>query len=211
MSSDSSANDRASNDQAGRDTGSPAALSGVLDRLLDQTEGEDCVTLDDVFKAFSGRLYGPLMLIPSLALVTPLGGIPGMPIAIAILLVLVAGQRVLGMDRPWVPKRLRDKPISRDKLEKAFRKLRPLTRAIDKVVRPRLAFLVYGPMERVLALAILAVGLSVPVFGLVPMAAIIPGAAAVLLSLAITARDGVLVLLAAAIIGTGAFAMNGWI
>lgn len=189
---------------------SQSALSGVLDCLLEHTEGDETVTLDDVFKAFSGRLYGPLLLLPSIALVTPLGAIPGMPIAIAVLLVLVAGQRVLGRETPWIPKRLRKKPIERDKLKNAFSKLRPLTKAIDAVVGPRLTVLVAGPMEQVLAMAIVAVGLSVPVFGLVPMAAIIPGAAAVLLSLAITARDGVLVLLSIAIIGGGAYAMNGW-
>lgn len=191
-------------------TRSPSPLSGVLDCLLEHTDGDDAVALNDVFKSFSGRLYGPLMLIPSLALVTPLGAIPGMPIAVAALLVLVAGQRVIGRETPWVPNRLKEKPIERAKLKDAFEKMRPLTNAIDTVVSPRLNFLVAGPMERVLALAIVAVGLSVPVFGLVPMAAIIPGAAAVLLSLAITARDGVLVLLSIAIIGGGAYAMNGW-
>lgn len=187
------------------------SLSGVIDRLLDQTSGQDRVSLDSVFEAFSGRLYGPLLLIPSLALLTPLGGVPLMPIAIAIVLVLVAGQRVLGLEKPWVPRRMREKEIAREKLESAFKKLRPIAKAVDTLIRPRLTVLVDGPMERVIALAIVGVGLSVPVFGLVPLAAMIPGAAAVLLSLAITARDGLLVLLAAAVIGGGAFAMNGWI
>lgn len=150
------------------------------------------------------------MLVPSLALLTPLGGIPLMPIAIAVVLVLVAGQRVLGLEEPWVPRRMREKEISREKLAAAFKKLRPVAKAVDKVIRPRLSFLVVGAMERVIALAIVLVGVSVPVFGLVPLAAMIPGAAAVLLCLAITGRDGVLVLLAFAVIGGGAFAMNGW-
>lgn len=188
----------------------PASLSGVIDRLLEDTDEQDKVSLDSVFKAFSGRLYGPLMLIPSLALLTPLGGIPLMPIAIAIVLVLVAGQRVLGLEEPCVPKRMREKEIERQKMVGAFKKIRPVAKFIDTLIRPRLTVLVQGPMERFIALAIVLVGLSVPVFGLVPLAAMIPGAAAVLLSLAVTARDGVLVLLAIAVIGGGAYAMNGW-
>lgn len=194
----------------GEETDSPASLSGVIDRLLEKTDGQDKVSLDCVFQAFSGRLYGPLMLLPSLALLTPLGGIPLMPIAIAIVLVLVAGQRVLGLEEPWVPRRMREKEIDREKMVGAFKKIRPVAKFVDTLIRPRLAVLVQGPMERVIALAIVLVGLSVPVFGLVPLAAMIPGAAAVLLSLAVTARDGVLVLLAAAVIGGGAYAMNGW-
>lgn len=193
------------------DADSPPSLSGVIEHLLEETADQERVSLDSVFGAFSGRLYGPLMLIPSLALLTPLGGIPLMPIAIAVVLVLVAGQRVLGMEKPWVPKGMREKEISREKMVSAFKKLRPIAKFVDTLIRQRLAFLVVGPMERVIAMAIVAVGLSVPVFGLVPLAAMIPGAAAVLLCLAITARDGVLVLLAAAVIVGGAFAMNGWI
>ncbi len=189
-----------------------APLEGVLDRLLERTEGEESVGLKDVFDAFSGRLYGPLMLIPSLILLTPLGGIPGMPIVVAILLVLVAGQRVLGLTRPWLPKRLVEGTVKRKKLESAFGKLRPWAKRVDAVLRPRLTVLVEGPMERVIALMIVAVGLSVPVFGLVPMAAAIPGLAAVLLSLAITGRDGLLVIASWVVIAGGvgvAFSMNG--
>jgi hypothetical protein len=200
-----------SDEAANESSDAPSTLCGVIDRLLDKTEDQDSVTLDDVFSAFSGRLYGPLMLIPSLALLTPLGGIPLMPIAIAILLVVVAGQRVLGLEKPWVPKRMREKQIARKKLDSAFKKLRPVAKVVDKVIRPRLSVLVEGVMERVIALAIVLVGLSVPVFGLVPLAAMIPGAAAVLLCLAIIGRDGILVLLAFAVIVGGAFAMNGWI
>lgn len=201
----------ASDEAANGTSDAPSTLCGVIDRLLDRTEAQDSVTLNDVFSAFSGRLYGPLMLIPSLALITPLGGIPLMPIAIAIVLVLVAGQRVLGLEEPWVPKRMREREIDRQKLEAAFKKLRPIAKAVDKVIRPRLSFLVRGPMERVIALVIVLVGLSVPVFGLVPLAAMIPGAAAVLLCLAITGRDGVPVVLAAAVIMAGAFALGGWL
>lgn len=191
------------NDDHRTESDSPAALRGVIEHLLDQTEGEDQVNLDDVFAAFSGRLYGPLLLVPSLVLVTPLGGIPGMPVIVALVLVLIAGQRVLGRSRPWLPRRIRERSVSREKLERAFSKLRPAAKVVDAVIRPRLAFLVEGMMERVLALAILAVGLSVPIFGFVPFAAAIPGLAAVLLSLAITGRDGLLVLASALVIAAG--------
>jgi hypothetical protein len=197
---------------AGDRGGGQAPLEGVLDRLLERTEGEESVGLKDVFGAFSGRLYGPLMLVPSLMLVTPLGGIPGMPIVVAVLLVLVAGQRVLGMSQPWIPKRFRERTVKREKLKAAFEKIRPWAERLDPLFSRRLTVLVEGPMERVIALMIVAVGLSVPVFGLVPMAAAIPGLAAVLLSLAVTARDGLLVLLSWVVIGAGVagmFWMNG--
>lgn len=80
--------DTAGADEKGGDRGGGESLSGVIDRLLDKTSDQERVWLDNVFEAFSGRLYGPLLLIPSLAL-------------LALLAAAVIGRRAFAMNG-WI-------------------------------------------------------------------------------------------------------------
>jgi hypothetical protein len=72
-----------------------------------------------------------------------------------------------------------------------MKKARPWTKIVDKVVKPRLEFLVHEPWLIVVALlAIVAAIITFPL-SLIPFAPIVPGLAVILVGLGITARDGV--------------------
>lgn len=179
-----------------RPSNGPERLTDVMDALASETEGRDRVRVSDAMDAFKERLFGPMLIVPGLVLLTPLGGVPLAPAAVGVLAALVAGQRVFGRDAPWVPGWLKRQGVRRELLVKAFEKARPWTRRIDKVIRHRLAVLVDGPAEWCAALLAAVLGASVPVVGIVPLAAILPGLGLVLIGLALVARDGVLMLAA---------------
>ncbi len=170
-------------------------LADVIDDIERQTRDLERVSVRNVLDAFQGRLFGPLLIIPALVLVTPLGGIPGMPILVSLLLLLIAGQRVAGKRRPWIPDRLGSRNISRDRLEGGLSRARPWAARLDRVIGPRLRVLVDGPMPHVIAVLVVLLAASMPVIGLVPFAVAAPGAAVLLLGLALTAKDGLLALL----------------
>ncbi|MBO6740781.1 MAG: exopolysaccharide biosynthesis protein [Phycisphaerales bacterium] len=177
-------------------TDNPHNLTEVLDALEDKTKDHDTVKVDDILDAFAGRLFGPLIIIPGLILLTPLGAVPMLPAVMGALVALIAAQRLVGMSKPWVPRRLRERGVQRDKMTNAFNKARPWTNRIDKLIKPRLTALTTGPAEYAVALLALLLGASVPVVGLIPFAAMVPGTALTLSGLALIARDGALMIAA---------------
>lgn len=183
----------------------PQNLTQVLDATEQSTEGKDPVRVGDILGAFETRLFGPLLIIPGLMLLTPLGAIPGAPAILGILVAFLTAQRLIGFQRPWVPKRLRNRGIDREKILRAFKRIRPWTQRVDKVIKPRLTALTTGRAEYSAIILALLLGATIPVVGLIPFAAALPGAGLTLIGLALTARDGLLMLAAFAFAAATAY------
>ena len=69
---------------------------------------------------------------------------------------------------------------------------------VDALVRPRLVFLTEAPFVQMVGLVCVAAALITYPLGLIPLGPLLPSLAVLLLGLALTARDGVVVLLALA-------------
>lgn len=184
-------------------------LTGVLEELESQTEDQDAVAVADLLDIFADRSFGPLLVVPALLGVTPLGMIPGVPTVLGLLVALVAAQRVVGLRRPWVPGILARRSIAREKLVSALDKGRRWSRRVDKLLKPRLGVLVEGPMEIVLGALALLVALLVPPLELVPFGAFVPFLTIIALGLAKVGRDGVLALVGIVLAG-GALGLVAW-
>lgn len=168
----------------------PKTLEGVIDRIEATTEGSERVAVRDILDAFANRLFGPLLAVPGLILVSPLGAIPGAPGLAAVLVVLVAGQLALGRDWPWMPRWISQRWVERERVIAGLDRARPVAQRVDRVIRPRYERLVSPPMPRVLAGLCMLLGVSLVPLGFIPFAVAIPGMAMMLLGLALIARDG---------------------
>jgi len=184
----------------------PKRLADLLDDLDAQIDGDDSIGVSDVLEAFGSRAFGPLLAIPALLALSPIGALPGAPIVFATLISLIAAQHLLGAGRLWLPKFVRERSIPKEKWEAAEKKLLPWAKRIDRVIRPRLEWIVQGPMDRVIAAASIVLALSMIPLGLIPFAVMAPAAALLAMGLALTARDGAL-----AIVGFGFAAGTGWL
>lgn len=167
-------------------------LEGVLTRLDHSTRECDEVSIGDALEAFGHRLFGPVVTVAGLLIMSPLGMIPGIPALFGLTVVLVAGQHAVGLDTPWLPSRLTRRRVSRDQLGHALGRLRPWTRRVDRFIRPRYPVLLRDPMPRVLAGVCVVLGLAVVPLEFVPFAAFGPGAAIAAIGLALVGRDGLL-------------------
>lgn len=186
-------------------------LSQVITGMVDAGEGEN-VSGDELLAAFGARAYGPLILIPSLLLVSPLSAIPGFSSVMGMCIALLAGQLVLGRERPWLPGFILRGSVPRRRLVAAAPILCRVAKWVDALIRPRLHALTREPLRRVLGLACLGIGLVIPLMEVVPMASSTAGAATAVLALALTARDGLLAifaLLPAAAVMTAVFGVAG--
>lgn len=179
-------------------------LSGVLDRMR-EAEGDDDVTLGAIVDGLGDRGFGPLLLFPSLIAVLPTGAIPGMGPVTGTLIILFAGQMMLGAARPWVPARLRRVSFGRERFDSGMARAMGWAQKFDKVIRPRLQVLTSGAASKLIAALSVALGLAMFPLSLIPGGNAAAGAAVGLLAIGIVAKDGLVVAL-----GLAASLLAGW-
>ncbi|AJY47822.1 exopolysaccharide synthesis protein [Martelella endophytica] len=171
------------------------SLTGITREALKSADGQE-VSVNDMMKTFGATSFVPLLILPALLVVSPLGGVPGLSSLFGIMIVLIAAQRVLGRDNIWLPGFIRNRSIGSDKAESAMKKILPVTRFVDRYSRQRLTFLFRPPLVRLLPLACVLAGAGMPLFEIVPFASAFLGAAVVLMAYSMLTRDGIFALLA---------------
>jgi hypothetical protein len=180
-------------------------LHDLLRRLEDAAaEGEE-VMLGHILDAIGRRSFAPILLITSLLGLTPLGGVPGVPTTLGVIIVFVAAQIVLGFDRLWLPRILLNRKVKGATLKKGARFLKPAARFVDKIIRPRLTFLTDRPYSYVLALLCLVLALGAPPLEVVPLVDIPLWGAMAAFSLALVAHDGLLAIVAFVLTGLSVY------
>ncbi|RAK52297.1 exopolysaccharide biosynthesis protein [Phenylobacterium deserti] len=178
-------------------------LEDLLDQLDDLCQRQDPkITVGEIQEAIGVRSFGPLLLLAGLLGMTPVSAVPGVPSLIALITILIAGQLLIGRKSFWLPKKLLGLSVKNEKLGKSVKVARKPAKFVDRLVRPRLTYLTKGPAHWIVALACFLVAVCVPPLELLPLAAILPSFAIATFGLGLIARDGVLVVIAAAVTAT---------
>ncbi|UAB78530.1 exopolysaccharide biosynthesis protein [Erythrobacter sp. SCSIO 43205] len=175
------------------------SAEAVVDKLgeLGAEDGEVCV--DQVVETFGARGYGPMLLVPALLGASPLGGIPTVPSILALIIALIAGQMVVGRTHFWLPEFLSQRSVSGEKLQNARDALSKPAQVMDKLFHGRLEWATSDPMPRIASAIVMVLCAVIVPLELVPLAALLPFSAIAAFGLALTVRDGALMLLAIAI------------
>ncbi|SMF76964.1 Uncharacterized conserved protein [Tistlia consotensis] len=166
------------------------SLRGLVHRLVENTEGRT-VSLGQLLEAVGMQAFGPLLLVPSLIAALPvIGAIPGMSVATGTVIVLIAGQVLIGRREPWLPDRLTGFSFERQPLKKGIAWAEPKLARLDRFIRPCLGFMVRGPARYLAALvAILDAALFYPA-AFLPFAVEAPACALIVLAVGVTTADG---------------------
>ncbi|MEO0764556.1 MAG: exopolysaccharide biosynthesis protein [Pseudomonadota bacterium] len=181
------------------------AISDRLAQLVVDADG-DTVTLGWILGQLHERAFGLFLLILALPCCIPF--LYGIPQVVALPLMFVSAQMLLGRRVPWLPAKLSTRTVTRQGLDNLSRRSGAWLKRIEAVSRPRLTALTNKPLDRVVGLALVLFSASI----LVPLPGTntVPGFAVVLVAMGLLQRDGVLVLLGAALgtvwIGTLIFA-----
>ncbi len=169
-------------------------LSEVVDKMVEETEGDEKVSLRQLMATLDSRSYGPMLLIPAVLAAIPLvGGIPGVSILTGALIVIVAIQAVFGQSKPWLPSRLLQFSFPRERLVRGNKKIRPWVKRSESVIHSRLTYLTDPPYFQVIAVCCVLMGILFLPLALLPMAVLIPAIAVGFFSLGLMARDGYLI------------------
>jgi len=169
-------------------------LEAIMDTAREAVGGTE-TDLKTIVEAFGDRAFGPVMILCSLFLMTPIGAIPGLPAAFGLIIIVFALQLLFQREHPWMPDVLRKIKISDAKLEKTRKAVSPALRAIDNVIKSRLPWMTSGPAQILTALVSIILALTMIPLGVVPFGVLAPAFIIGLFGLGITARDGVLILL----------------
>ena len=182
-------------------------LQSILKKVDDAVENGE-TDLKTLIESFGNRAFGPILTLVGFFMMTPLGAIPGVPIAFAVIVITFAGQLLLARETPWMPEVLRKVKIQKTKVDKAHRFVRPVLAAVDGVLRLRFQVLAKGPAIIFAALISIILALTMFPLGAVPFGVVIPGFLIGLFGLGIMARDGIVMALAFILSGGAAFLLT---
>lgn len=146
--------------------------------------------------AFGERSFGPLLIILAFLDIVPVGSIPGVPTLIALTCVLLGGQLALGHEHVWLPQWAQRRSMRADKLAKGAQKLESVAERMDRLFKGRLERFTTDWWQRLAGVAVILLCLTVPPLELLPLATTVPMLAIASIGLALTVRDGLLLLIA---------------
>lgn len=176
-------------------------LEQLLNLIAQAARKQERVTVSTVVEVAGTRSFGTLLLLVGLILVSPLSGIPGMATTMAILVLLIAVQLLLGRRHFWLPQWLLLRSVKPYPVLRAVALLRRPARFLDRWIRPRLTFLVHRTGTYVIALVCTIIALAMPTMELIPFSATTAGVPLTFFGLALFAQDGVVALIALALAG----------
>lgn len=124
-------------------TDEPNTLGGVLDRLASMTDREE-ISLGEIVERLGHHSFAAVMLGFALVSTSPASAIPGVTTAVALIVFLLIAQMLVGRDSMWLPGFIVDRRIQADKLVGATKWLRSPVTHVERLLRPRIAF-VFSP------------------------------------------------------------------
>lgn len=174
-----------------------ADLEQLLNRIREAAHDNEQVSLHGIREELGKRSFGPLLLLAGLITAAPvIGDIPGVPTLMAIFVLLIAGQLLIGRKHIWLPHWLADRSVSQAKVEKTLKWTQRPARFVDRLLRPRLTKFVHGAGTYAIAIVCLIIAISMPPMEIVPFTANGAGLALTAFGLALIANDGLIALLA---------------
>lgn len=165
-------------------------ISRRLAKLGEDAEGET-VTLDWILGQLNERAFGLFLLVLALPCCIPF--LYGVPQIVALPLMFISVQILMGRDMPWLPGKLGARSVSTEALRNLSRRADPWLVRAEAVSRPRLEALTRRPLDRFVGLALVVFSASILVP--IPGTNTVPGFAVVVVAIGLLQRDGILAIL----------------
>lgn len=173
-------------------------LSQLLEDLKTSFK-QDTISVGQILDAFHERGFGFFLFIFALPMALPLPVPPGINILLASPLLLMTAQQALGRHTIWLPNKIKQRSLSREKFNNMIDKAGPMMKRLEIIVRPRLGFITQGAFSHVIGILgfIMALSICIPL----PLTNTVPSLGIALMAIGVLLRDG-LAVLAGALIGS---------
>lgn len=175
----------------------PRSLEELIDSVEAEARKRPQLSVDDVLDAIGRRSFSPLILLPGLIMVAPIiGDIPGVPVLMGGIVILVAGQILLRHDHVWLPRFMLARSLSSGNVIKTMGWMRRPAQFVDRWCKPRMRWAVRHAAVYVIATVCILIAAATPIMEFVPFSANLAGIAISALGLALFAEDGYIALAA---------------
>lgn len=180
-------------------------LEAVLNEIDQPASRQQRISVGQIIDVVGERAFSPLILAPGLIMLAPgLGDIPGVPVLMGLIVILVVVQMLLRRRYMWFPGWLRRRSAKGSTVHKTVGWLRKPARFVDRWSRPRYTWALHHAGFIVIAVCCIAVAAATPLMEVVPFSANLAGVVITAFGVALVARDGLIALLAMALaVGTG--------
>lgn len=172
------------------------SLSFTLLKAVRPRSTSPGILINDLLRDLGEKSFGWAMLLFSLINLLPLP--PGTTLLTALPLILIAGQMALGFEQLQLPKMIGRREVQRESLRRVVHKMRPISRRIERIIRPRMPWVFYPRNERLIGLWLLLVAFAL--FLPLPLSGWFPAISLLVSGFGLIERDG-LVLVIGAIMG----------
>ena len=167
-------------------------VTRLLRRLADDG-GDAGLTLHEIRDRLDERAYGLLILLLSIPCLVP--GLYGVPQIVGLIVILLAGQMLVGREEPWLPRWFLNLRCKGAWLKAMADFAESKLGWIDRLSRPRLRRFADGPGEKLAAVFMILATLTI----VMPLTNTIPSVALALLSVGLIQRDGLFVIAGCAV------------
>jgi len=175
------------------ETGKLAPRRGLIAALEAAAEAapDDGLTLGAFSGALGERAFGVILFAIAIPVCMPF--LYGVPQIVALPMIAIALQMAAGRSEPWMPERFRDRVLTKNSLMRTARWARRWFGWVEALARPRLMFMTGRRSERIVGglFVVFCASILVPL----PLSNTIPGIAIVLMSIGLSMRDGLAVLI----------------
>jgi len=170
------------------------SITDLIDRVSTASDG-DQTSVAQIVSALGATSFLPNMMIPALAVVSPLSGVPLFSSICGLTIALVAIQMLFQRDHIWLPDFVMRKHLQTQKVQKATDWMRKPAGFLDRITKERLRLLVRRPFLWITQAICLICGLVMPFLELVPFTSSLMGVVVCLFAFGMLARDGLFTLL----------------
>jgi hypothetical protein len=159
-------------------------LSAILTAIA-KGQDRERISIADLLHALEHRAIGALMFIFAVPNAIPVP--PGVSAVLGAPLIFLSFQLMIGR-RPWLPKLITDRSLSRVDFEKVVDLTAPWLSKAERLMRPRFEFLAKPPAEYLIGAICLL--LSIILFLPIPLGNMLPAFTICVLALGVLERDG---------------------
>ena len=126
----------------------PQEPNGISVSDLEETLNER-ITLTNILELAGERTFGFLLVLLALPSALPIPA-PGYSAPFGLLIILVSAQMILGLHRPWFPKTIRTRSLSRKQAQGLLKAGLPWLQRLETLSKPRLSFISNTQIGRIL-------------------------------------------------------------
>lgn len=168
---------------------SPQTVSQVL-HTLSQQDPHSPISVGHIMDALGYRGFGMLLVVFCAIPALPIPA-QGIATVLAIPVLLIALQIIIGKRTPWLPKWITRKTIAGKTFITAIEKLTPYLHFFERFTKPRLLYMTTSIGERFIGIFafIFAISMALPI----PFSNTVPSAGIVVMALGLIERDGLAV------------------